>query len=191
MMANVTQLIQRISDGEPEAAYELLPLVYQELRILASARMSNEQAGQTLQATALVHEAWLRLTKKDDQVWNGRPHFFAAAAEAMRRILVERARRRLRIRHGGEWHRAHSVDLSGIAKEGEDEKILAVHEALETFAEKDPIRAEVVKLRFFVGMEYKEIASVLELSEPTVKRYWAFARAWLLNALSSEPSEES
>ena len=190
-MTDVTQLIQRISDGEPEAADELLPLVYQELRILASARMSKEQAGQTLQATALVHEAWLRLTKKDDQVWNGRPHFFAAAAEAMRRILVERARRRLRIRHGGQWRRAHSVDLSGIANEGEDVKILAVHEALETFAVKDPKRAEVVKLRFFVGMEYKEIASVMELSEPTVKRYWAFARAWLLNALSSEPSEES
>lgn len=191
MMTDVTQLIQRISEGEPEAADELLPLVYQELRILASARMSNEQAGQTLQATALVHEAWLRLTKKDEQVWNGRPHFFAAAAEAMRRILVERARRRLRIRHGGQWRRDHSVDLGGIVKEGEDEKILAVHEALETFAVKDPKRAEVVKLRFFVGMEYKEIASVLDLSEPTVKRYWAFARAWLLNALTNESSEES
>lgn len=189
-MEEVTQLIQQIKDGELEAAERLLPLVYQELRRLASGKMAQEPPGHTLQATALVHEAWIRLTKKEGTNWSGRAHFFAAAAEAMRRILVERARKRLRIRHGGEWQRADSAEPDDIAVGQSDEKILAVHDVLDAFAKLDPKRAEVVKLKFFVGMEYKEIAAVMDLSEPTVKRYWAFARAWLLDAMQKDQNSE-
>jgi RNA polymerase sigma factor (TIGR02999 family) len=178
-MSDVTRLLTAIDAGDPKAAEQLLPLVYDSLRQLAAAKLSREQPGQTLQATALVHEAWLRLTGSDSSTgWNGRGHFFGAAAEAMRRILVERARRKARIRHGGEWQR---IDLTHVtlATEDSNETVLVIHEAIETLAAISPQQAEIVKLRYFTGMEHAEIAEVLGVSEPTVRRHWAFARSWL------------
>jgi RNA polymerase sigma factor (TIGR02999 family) len=178
-MSDVTQLLSAIDAGDPKAADQLLPLVYEELRKLAAARMAQEKPGQTLQATALVHEAWLRLAGDDEEkAWNSRGHFFGAAAEAMRRILIERARRKARIRHGGASER---VDLEHvtIAVEDSDETVLAIGEALEKLALESPQKAEIVKMRYFAGMEQGEIARVLSLSEPTVRRHWAYARSWL------------
>lgn len=178
-MADVTQLLTGLGAGNPHAAEELLPVVYDHLRQLAAAKLAKEQPGQTLQATALVHEAWLRLVGDNAQtVWNNRGHFFAAAAEAMRRILVERARKKRRIRHGGELKR---VDLAHVtmATEDSDATVLAIHESLEKLAVLSPQKAEIVKLRYFTGMEHAEIAEVLGISEPTVRRHWAYARSWL------------
>jgi RNA polymerase sigma factor (TIGR02999 family) len=178
-MSDVTQLLSAIDAGDPKAADQLLPLVYEELRKLAAARMAQEEPGQTLQATALVHEAWLRLAGDDEEkAWNSRGHFFGAAAEAMRRILIERARRKGRIRHGGALER---VDLEHvtIAVEDRDETVLAIGEALEKLAIESPQKAGIVKMRYFAGMEQAEIARVLGLSEPTVRRHWAYARSWL------------
>jgi RNA polymerase sigma factor (TIGR02999 family) len=178
-MSEVTQLLGAIEGGDPNASDRLLPLVYEELRKLAAARMAQERPGQTLQATALVHEAWLRLTGAEEQkVWNSRGHFFGAAAEAMRRIMVERARRKDRIRHGGELQR---VDLEHftIAAEDSSEAVLAVHDALEKLALESPQKAEIVKLRYFIGLGASEIAAALGVSVPTVERHWAYARSWL------------
>jgi RNA polymerase sigma factor (TIGR02999 family) len=187
VMSDVTQLLGAIEAGEPKAADQLLPLVYEELRKLAAAKMAQEKPGQTLQATALVHEAWMRLVGPDEQKsWNGRGHFFGAAAEAMRRILVDRARQKARVRHGGELER---VDLEHVtlATEDSDETVLALHEAIEKLALESPQKAEIVKLRYFVGLEHAEIAQALGLSEPTVRRHWAYARSWLYAELKKPP----
>ncbi|MFN0125071.1 MAG: sigma-70 family RNA polymerase sigma factor [Verrucomicrobiales bacterium] len=178
-MADVTQLLTAIEAGHPRASDQLLPLVYEELRKLAAAKMAQEMPGQTLQATALVHEAWLRLGGMETpQAWNGRAHFFGAAAEAMRRILVERARKKGRVRHGGQYER---VDLERVtlATEDNEDTVLAIHEALEKLALESPQKAEIVKLRYFTGMEHQEIAGVLGISLSTVNRSWAYARSWL------------
>lgn len=161
--------------GSPE---ELLTVVYEELRRLAAIRMASESAGQTLQATALVHEAWLRLTKDQERRWNDRTHFFAAAAEAMRRILVDNARRKKAQRHGGGQQRAEMPDIASEAGQNED-NVLLVNDALEKFSEIDPEKAELVKLRYFVGMTIEQAAESMGISERSAKRHWAFARAWL------------
>jgi RNA polymerase sigma factor (TIGR02999 family) len=178
-MSDVTQILCAIEAGDAKAASELLPLVYGELRKLAAARLAGEKPGQTLQATALVHEAYLRLVGDDQpRDWNGRGHFFAAAAEAMRRILVERARRKGRIRHGGGLHRADLRDPE-VAAPGDDEQILQLDEALTRLAAARPQAAELVKMRFFASMTLEEIAPILVLSPRTARRLWVFARAWL------------
>lgn len=184
-MEEVTKILKKVEMGDPAAAGELLPLIYDELRRLAAHKMANEAAGQTLQPTALVHEAWLRLTDSTRQEWRGREHFFSAAAEAMRRILVENARRKLRLRHGGALQRVEfeAVDLP-IAQD--DEKCLRVNDALAQLTEADPRKAEVVKLRVFVGMQVQEIAAVLNTSEKTVQRDWTFAKAWLSRELGRD-----
>ena len=185
-VSDVTQILNAIDAGDPKAGEQLLPLVYEELRKLAMHKMAQEKPGQTLQATALVHEAWLRLVGADDQkVWNSRGHFFGAAAEAMRRILVDRARKKDRIRHGGELER---VDLEHVtvATEDNDDTILAIHEALEKLALESSQKAEIVKLRYFTGLEHAEIAEALGISEPTVRRHWAYARSWLYAELKEK-----
>lgn len=185
-MSEVTQLLSAIEAGDPKAGDQLLPLVYEELRKLAAVKMAQEKPGQTLQATALVHEAWLRLAGTEaEKGWNSRGHFFGAAAEAMRRILVDRARQKARIRHGGQLGR---VDLEHVtlAAEDSDDTMLAIHEALERLALQSPQKAEIVKLRYFAGMEHAEIARALEMSEPTVRRHWAYARSWLYAELKGK-----
>ena len=181
-VSDVTRLLDAVEQGDPKAVEELLPLVYAELRRLAAHKMAGEAPGQTLQPTALVHEAWLRLTGSTRQEWRGREHFFSAAAEAMRRILVENARRKLRLRHGGGLQRVdfEAVDLP-ITQD--DDKCLKVHEALDQLAEADPRKAEVVKLRVFAGLQVQEIAAVMNLTEKTVQRDWNFAKAWLSREL--------
>ena len=181
-MTDVTHLLQAASAGDPRAAADLIPLVYDELRKLAAHKMTQERPGQTLQPTALVHEAWLRLNESNRQEWRGREHFFRAAAEAMRRILVENARRKLRVRHGGQFERV-DCELIDLPIAADDEKCLAVHEALDRLAELDPRKAEVVKMRIFVGLEVQEIAAALNASEKTVQRDWTFAKAWLSREL--------
>ena len=179
-VTNITQILQRAAQGDASAADELLPLVYDELRKLAAQKMSRETPGQTLQATALVHEAWLRLGGDQQPAWQNRAHFFAAAAEAMRRILIDNARRKKADRHGGQAERVNlDLDSLELAAGMDDDQLLALHEALERLAAHDAVKAELVKLRFFVGLTIEEAAKVLGLSEPTAKRYWAYARAWL------------
>ncbi len=185
-MSGVTSVLQAIARGEPHAAEQLLPLVYDELRELAARRMAHEAPGQTLQATALVHEAYLRLAGGAECPWNSRGHFFAAAAEAMRRILVEAARRKGRVRHGGEHRR---VDLDDIPAEQPAEDLLAIDEALTRLARLDPVRAELVKLRFFAGLTMPEAAAALGVSLATAERYWTFARTWLYTQLGGENSD--
>jgi len=170
--------------NDPQIAEELLPLVYCELRRLAAHKMAKELPGQTLQPTALVHEAWLRLGGDGQPVWQNRAHFFAAAAEAMRRILIDRARSKGRLRHGGECQRL-SIEQVTIAIEDVDDTVLAVHEALDKLTSQDALKAEIVKLRYFVGMNHQEIADALDIAEPTVRRHWAFARSWLYAELKS------
>ncbi|MCC7373181.1 MAG: sigma-70 family RNA polymerase sigma factor [Verrucomicrobiales bacterium] len=186
-MGNVTVLIEKLEQGDGRAVDELLPLVYEELRCLAAARLAREEPGQTLQPTALVHEAWLRLVGQGNPElrpeWNGRAHFFGAAAEAMRRILVERARKKARIRHGGAQQRV-DFESATIAVEDPDETVLELNDALERLAREFPREAEVVKLRYFAGMEHAETARVLGVAEITVRRHWKFARAWLHKELS-------
>lgn len=177
-MSDVTQILDAIRKGQPRAAEELLPLVYEELRRMAANKMAHEVAGQTLQPTALVHEAWLRLVGNDRAQWENRAHFFGAAAEAMRRILIDNARRKRALRHGGGQHRVNLDDVD-LAAAPEDDQLLAVHEALAKLEAEDKVKAELVKLRYFVGMTIEEAAEVLGISEPTAKRYWRFARAWL------------
>ena len=184
-MNDVTRILDALEKGEPQPAEQLLPLVYAELRRLASAKMASESSGQTLQATALVHEAWLRLTNDENRKWNDRTHFFAAAAEAMRRILVDNARRKRAERHGGGQQRVEMPQIASALME-DDDKVLAVNEALGKFSVLDPQKAELVKLRYFVGMTIEQAAEALGLSERTAKRYWAFARAWLHEEIKAQ-----
>jgi RNA polymerase sigma factor (TIGR02999 family) len=177
-MNEVTQLLQALDRGDAKSADELLPLVYEELRRLAASKMARETPGQTLQPTALVHEAWLRLVGETAPQFNGRGHFFGAAAEAMRRILIDRARRKAAQRHGGGQERV-DVDEVEIAAPVRDDELLAVNEALDKFAALDAPKAELVKLRFFAGLTIEQAAAVLGISEPTANRWWAYARAWL------------
>ena len=171
-------MVDLMQPEEIQTTEELLPLVYAELRRLAAHKMASENPAQTLQPTALVHEAWLKLGGEENRQWRNRNHFFAAAAEAMRRILTDNARRKLRVRHGGGQQRVE-LDDCATAADSEADHILAISEALEKFAQIDPKRAELVKLRYFVGLSFTEAAEVLSISEPTAKRYWSFARAWL------------
>lgn len=184
-MGDVTQLLNSVEQGDPKAAEELLPLVYEELRRLAAQKMANEAAGQTLQPTALVHEAWLRLVQSKDQTWKGRGHFFAAAAEAMRRILIDKARSKNRQRHGQGLSRVN-IDQIDVAVDSDDETLLRVDAALEKLAREDPVKAELLKLRFFVGLTIAEAGQAMGLSESTSKRYWAYSRAWLYNELKRD-----
>lgn len=174
----VTRILSAIQNGNAHAAKELLPLVYDELRRLAASKLAREHPGQTLQPTALVHEAWLRLGGEENKVWNGRPHFFGAAAEAMRRILIENARRKRTLRHGGGQRRLDVQEIE-IAADGVNDDLLEVNAALERFAAQDQPKAELVKLRYFTGLTIDEAAEILGVSAPTAKRWWAYARAWL------------
>src|SRR5580765_1486872 len=177
-MSQLTRVLDEIQQGKEKAADELLPLVYEELRKLAAHKMAGEAPGQTLQPTALVHEAWLRLTGAESKNWDSRGHFFAAAAEAMRRILIERARAKSRLRRGS---RAEHVPLEHVTIASDDppETVLAINEALDRLTARDPFKAEVVKMRYFVGLSQDEIAHALGVSVPTIRRHWAIARAWL------------
>ena len=182
-MADLTRILDAAAAGDPHAAAELLPLVYDELRKLAAARMAAEAPGQTLQATALVHEAYVRLVGGGQpQTWDGRGHFFAAAAEAMRRILIDAARRRKADRRGGAWHRHELIEAELAIDTGGDE-LLVVDEALSRLAAQEPTVARLVELRFFAGLTLEEAARSLGLSDRTAYRHWAFARAWLRREL--------
>jgi RNA polymerase sigma factor (TIGR02999 family) len=181
-VSDVTQILERVEQGDGKAAEELLPLVYDELRKLAAAKMTHEAAGQTLQATALVHEAWLRLVGAPAQDWNSRNHFFMAAAQAMRRILIERARQKSRLKRGGDQQRVPLEELD-LATNADTETLLLVEEAMERLAVADPVKAKLVELRFFTGLSLAEAGQVLGISEPTAKRYWAYARAWLFQEI--------
>jgi RNA polymerase sigma factor (TIGR02999 family) len=181
-MNNVTHLLEAVGQGDPKAAEELLPLVYEELRRLAAAKMAQQPPGQTLQATALVHEAWLRLTGSTRQSWESRRHFFSAAAEAMRHILIDRVRKRQTQRHGGGQQRV-DIDEIELAAPVEDDKLLALNDAIDELQKADPEKAEVVKLKFFVGLSEREAAEVLGVSERTVERRWAYAQAWLFERM--------
>ena len=178
-MSNLTQVLHAVESGDRKAANELLPLVYEELRKLATHKMANEGPGNTLQPTALVHEAWLRLAGDDNPKFEGRVHFFAAAAEAMRRILIDRARRKHAARHGGGLQRVDFQDIELATGVAADENLLALDEALDRLAARDKPKAELVELRYFAGMTIAEAAGVLRISEPTAKRWWTYARAWL------------
>src|SRR5712691_12960386 len=182
-VSDVTRVIEAIQQGDPKAADELLPLVYKELRKLAASRMANEAAGNTLQPTALVHEAWLRLVGNDNPKFAGRAHFFAAAAEAMRRILIDRARRKCAVRHGGGQLRM-DIQQIDLASPDADDQLLAVNDALDKLAAQDLIEAELVKLRYFVGLTVEEAAGLLEISPRTARNYWAHARTWLYHEIT-------
>ncbi len=182
-MTDVTLILKAIERGEANATNELMRVVYDELRLMAAQKMAREAPGQTLQATALVHEAWLKLGGDGQQNWQNRAHFFAAAAEAMRRILIDNARRKRAERHGGGLERVDADEVEVASNEHEDQ-LIAVHEALDRFAAHDSMKAELVKLRYFVGLTTQQAAEVLGISEPTAKRYWAYARAWLFREIS-------
>jgi len=184
-VSDVTRILEAAQNGDPTAAEQLLPLVYEELRRLAAHKMANEAAGQTLQPTALVHEAWLRLVGNQEQQWNGRAHFFGAAAEAMRRILIENARRKGAQRHGGGQVKLDIQDIE-IATAPKDDELLALSDALEKFAVRDKQKAELVKLRYFVGLTTEEAAQVLGISVPTADRWWNFSRAWLYEEIERQ-----
>jgi RNA polymerase sigma factor (TIGR02999 family) len=184
-MSDVTQILQRVEQGDNKAAEELLPLVYEELRRLAAHKMANEAAGQTLQPTALVHEAWLRLVGNQNQQWNGRAHFFGAAAEAMRRILVENGRRKRAARHGGGQAKL-DIQTIELAAPAQDDELLAVNDAVDKLAVRDKQKAELVKLRYFVGLTTEEAAQVLGISVPTADRWWNFSRAWLYEEIERQ-----
>lgn len=186
----VTRILSAIQNGNAQAAKELLPLVYDELRRLAALKMAQECPGQTLQPTALVHEAWLRLGGQENQAWNGRPHFFGAAAEAMRRILIDNARRKRALRHGGGQQRLDVQEIE-IPVNVLDDDLLAVNEALERFAALDKQKAELVKLRYFTGLTIDEAAEMLGVSAPTAKRWWAYARAWLHKEIADQKNGRS
>jgi RNA polymerase sigma factor (TIGR02999 family) len=186
-MSDVTQILTAAASGDPNAAAQLLPLFYDELRKLALARMAAEKPGQTLQATALIHEAYLRLVGSErDQAWNGRTHFFGAAAEAMRRILVDSARRKNRIRHGGDRKRLTFDDLD-VPAETTDEDVLALSEALDHLSVINPRAAELIKLRYYAGLTGREAAEVLSISPRKADQIWAYARAWLYDRLNGKP----
>jgi RNA polymerase sigma factor (TIGR02999 family) len=183
-MAEVPTIFARAANGETQAAEELLPLVYEELRKLAAARMADESGTQTLQPTALVHEVWLRLVGSAQPTWKNRAHFFAAAAEAMRRILIDRARSKHALKRNAGAERI-DLDKVDVAVEADAESLLAMNEAVEKLAVQDPEAAELVKLRFFIGLEYEEAAKVMGISPRSAKRCWSFARAWLYRELST------
>src|SRR5262245_38984924 len=186
-MDEVTQILHAIAAGDPHAADQLVPLVYDELRQLAAQKLAQEAPGQTLQPTALVHEAFVRLagTSTPETGWDSRGHFFAAAAEAMRRLLVEKARRKKRRKHGGDRQRL-SLEVAESLLQAPSEDLLALDEALGRLTAHDPIKAEVVKLRFFAGLTMPEVARSLDLSLATVERYWTYARLWLYAELTDE-----
>jgi RNA polymerase sigma factor (TIGR02999 family) len=182
-VGDITLILRKIDQGAPGAVEQLMALVYAELRQLASAKMARDSAVTTLQPTALVHEAWLRLGGDQQAEWQNRRHFFGAAAEAMRQILIERARRRAAVRHGGGLERVDAAAIDFAAAEADDERVVAVSEALERLALLDAEKAELVKLRYFVGLTIDEAAAAMAISAPTAKRWWAFARAWLAREL--------
>lgn len=184
-MSDVTQMLTAIGKGESRAAEELLPLVYDELRHLAAQNLSHEKPGQTLQATALVHEAWLRLVGGEDRNWNGSRHFFYAAAEAMRRILIENARRKQRLKHGGQMQRVNLEDIAPASPMKPDE-LLALDEALARLAAEDPEAAQLIKLRFFAGLGHQEAAEIMGISRRVADGLWAYARSWLFEAMRRE-----
>jgi RNA polymerase sigma factor (TIGR02999 family) len=181
-MSDVTRILNAIERGDAKATDELLPLVYEELRLLAAQKLSHESPGQTLQATALVHEAYLRLVGNASPSWENRGHFFAAAAEAMRRILVEHARRKQRLRHGGQRLRV-DLDEAEVSVELPPDDLLALDEALTKLATMDPTKSDLVKLRYFAGLSIEQAATLLGISEPTAKRYWRYTRAWLFREI--------
>jgi RNA polymerase sigma factor (TIGR02999 family) len=183
-MSEITLMLEQIGRGDKQASEDLLPLVYHELRRLANAKMSREKEGQTLQPTELVHEAWLRLVADDDQSWENRIHFLAAAAEAMRRILVDRARYKSALKHGGGQIRLEIEGLN-LAATTPDDKVLLIDEALEQLKAEDPEKARIVTLRFFGGLTNREIAEHLKIGERSVERQWAFAKAWLMRTIRS------
>jgi RNA polymerase sigma factor (TIGR02999 family) len=182
-MSEVTRILTAIEHGDVRAAEELLPLVYQELRQLAAQRLSKEAPGQTLQATALVHEAYIRLVGAEDPNWSGRGHFFSAAAEAMRRILIDIARRKKRQKHGGGYQRV-DLDAANLTSEMCSDELIALDEALEKLTKDDKVSAELIKLRFFVGLTMEQAAEILGISQRTADRNWAYARAWLYKEIS-------
>jgi RNA polymerase sigma factor (TIGR02999 family) len=180
-LEQITQILGQLDSGDSDAAHKLLPVVYEELRKLAAARLKHERPDHTLQATALVHEAWLRIVgnnQDDDKKWNSRGHFFGAAAEAMRRILVDHARAAMAEKRGGDRNRIELETWNHPAA-NRPEKLLELDEAIEKLGEQDAVKAELVKLRFFAGMTAKDAADVLKISSATAERYWAYARAWL------------
>ncbi len=178
-MSDVTRILKSIEDGDPKAAEELLPLVYDELRRLAAARMAQEKPGQTLQATALVHDAYLRLVDVEKaRHWDCRGHFFSAAAEAMRRVLVENARHKMRLKHGGGLERVE-IDVVDLPTRMAPDKLLALDDALEKLKKQDPVKASLVELRYFAGMTIEQAAEALQISRVTAYRYWTFAKSWL------------
>jgi RNA polymerase sigma factor (TIGR02999 family) len=182
-MSDVTRILEDVRRGDQHATDRLLAAVYDELRRLAASKLARERPGQTLQATALVHEAYLRLLGDEQAAWDNRGHFFAAAAEAMRRILVEAARRKARLKHGG-GRRRIEFDEADVVALPESIDLVALDEALDKLAEADPVKAELVKLRYFAGLTVTEAGAVLGISRATADRYWAFARAWLYNEIS-------
>jgi RNA polymerase sigma factor (TIGR02999 family) len=182
-MSEVTRILSAIQKGDASATEELLPLVYEELRILAAQKLSKEPPGQTLQATALVHEAYLRLVGDEPQSWENRGHFFAAAAEAMRRILVENARRKKRQKHSGGLQKVDLADAD-ITTDGAVDDLLALDEALAKLAREDPLKAELVKLRYFAGLTMEQASQVMSISRATASRYWSYAQAWLFHEMN-------
>ncbi len=189
-MSEVTRILTTIEQGDARTSDELLPLVYNELRRLAAHKMAAEPAGHTLQPTALVHEAWLQLVDSPAQSWQNRAHFFGAAAEAMRRILIARARRKGRQRRGSGAEHLNVDDLE-IANPAPDDQLLALDDALDRFAALEPQQAQLVKLRYFVGLKIPEAAEILGISETTAKRWWTYARAWLFTEIGAQPSVSS
>lgn len=183
-MDNITRILTSIDRGDPNATDQLLPLVYEELRKLAADRLSREKPGQTLQATALVHEAWLRLVKNEgvQSNWNGRGHFFGAAAEAMRRILVEQARRKSRIKHGGELERVEFVEIPALTT-SDSHDLVVLDEALHKLEQQEPDKAQLVKLRYYAGLSNEEAAAALGISPATASRHWVYSRAWLFGEI--------
>jgi RNA polymerase sigma factor (TIGR02999 family) len=182
-MSDVTRILNAIERGDARATDKLLPLVYEELRILAAQKLSHESPGHTLQATALVHEAYLRLVGNESQSWDGRGHFFAAAAEAMRRILVERARRKRSARHGGDLREVVFDEAIAAIKDSQED-LLALDEALDKLAREDTQLAELVKLRYFAGLTLSQIAEIKGVARRTVDRHWALGRAWLYQEMT-------
>jgi len=184
-MSDVTLMLEAISKGDARASEDLLPIVYEELRSLAAARMAQENAGNTLQPTALVHEAWLRLVGNGERTWQNRAHFFGAAAEAMRRILIDRARSKSRLKRGGGRVSLDITDFD-LAEALPDDKILLVDDSLEEFKREDPAKAQIVLLKFFAGLTNEQVAEVLNVNERTVRRQWEFAKAWLFDRISRQ-----
>jgi RNA polymerase sigma factor (TIGR02999 family) len=184
-MTEVTQMLLAVGRGEAQASEDLLPLVYDELRKHAAVRMAHESPGQTLQPTALVHEAWLRMAGNGDRLWQNRAHFFGAAAEAMRRILIENARRKARLKRGGNLVHL-DIDQIELAESTPDEKVLLINDALERLRDQDPEKALVVVLKFFVGMTNQEVAASMGVTERTVERHWAYAKVWLFQSIRAQ-----